>query len=85
MWPVFSVFTTRTIRRRVVQYGLDEMTSYSDLADGALDEITRLFVRTHPNSGGRSLAGFLRGMGLKIQWKRVRESLERVDPIGVSS
>ena len=38
----FSV-STRTIRSRIVHYGLDEMTSYSDLADGALDEITRLW------------------------------------------
>ena len=77
--------STRTIRRRIIQYGLDELTSYSDLPDGALDEITRHYVRTNPNSGGRSLAGFLRGMGLKVQRKRVRDSLERVDPRGVSS
>ena len=66
IWPVFFCVSTPTIHRRIVQYGLDEMTSCSDLADGALDEIIRLFVRTHPNSGGRSLAGFLREMGLKI-------------------
>ena len=60
------------------------MTSYSDLPNEALDEITRHFVGTHPNSGGGgSLAGFLRGMGLKVQRKRVRESLERMDPSGV--
>ena len=47
----FFCVSTRTIRRTIVQYGLDEMTSYSDLADGPLDEITQLFVRTHPNSG----------------------------------
>ena len=81
----FFCVSTRTIRRRIIQYGLDEITSYSDLPDGALDEITRHFVRTSPNSGGRSLAGFLRGMGLKVQRKRVRDSLERVDPRGVSS
>ena len=52
-----------------MQYGLDEMASYSDLPDGALDEITRQFVSTQPNSGGQSLVGFLRGMGLKVQRK----------------
>ncbi len=44
---------------------------------------TSHFVRAYPNSGGRSLAGFLRGLKLKVQRQRVRDSLVRVDPRGV--
>ena len=79
----FFCVSTQTITRRIIQYGLDEMTSYSDLPNEALGEITMHFVGTHPNSGGRSLAGFLRGMRLKVQRKNVRESWERMDPSGV--
>ena len=47
------------------------MMLYLDLPDELLDEKAKYFMRTHPNSGGRSLAGFLRGMRLKVQRKRV--------------
>lgn len=49
------------------------------------DVITRQFVDTQPNSGVRSVAGFLRGMGLRIQRSRVRDSLMRIDPRGIEA
>lgn len=75
----------KTVCRRVVQYGLEDDVCFSDIKDRELDEITRLFVSTHPNSGERSLTGFLRSNGLRVQRIRVRESLTRVDPIGVQT
>ena len=48
----------RTVRRRILQYGLQEEACF---ANRDLDAIPRQFVDTHPNSGVRSLAGFLRG------------------------
>lgn len=43
------------------------------------------FVDAHPNSGERSLAGYLRGLGLRIKRSSVRESLLRVDSRGVQT
>ena len=46
-------------------------------SDTNLDNNTRRYVYTRP--GERSLDGYLRGLGLKIQCSRVRDSLLRVD------
>ena len=73
----------RTIRRRIIQYGLQEDACFTEISNTDLDTITGQFVDNHPNSGERSLAGFLRGSGLRVQRSRVRESLTRVDPRGV--
>lgn len=75
----------KTIQRRVDQYGFSDEVCFSDVDDVLLDEITKQFVSTHPNSGERSLSGYLRSIGLRIQRTRVRESLMRVDPTGVQS
>ena len=77
--------STRTVRRRIIQYGLQEEASFTVLSDTDLDAITKQFVDTHPNSGERSLAGYLRGIGLRIKRSSVRESLLRVDPRGVQT
>ena len=75
--------SARTVRRRIIEYGLVEDYSFSTIGDTDFDAITRQFVDSHPNSGERSLSGFLRAMGLRIQRERVRDSLMRVDPRGV--
>ena len=75
--------SSRTIRRRVLQYGLEGFTAYSDLSDSELDEITAQFVHRNPYSGRVSYQGFLRSAGLRIQQARVRESLSRVDRRGM--
>lgn len=64
---------------------LQEVACYSEIDSTDLDVITRQFVGIHPNSCVRSLTGFLRGMGLRIQCSRVRESLMRIDPRGVQA
>lgn len=75
----------RTIRRRIIQYGLEETASYSDMSDGDLDSLVSDFVHHNPNSGLRSLEGLLRSQGIRIQRQRVRESLMRVDPRGMEA
>lgn len=75
--------SARTIRRRVLQYGLESSAAYSVLTDSQLDEITTRFVHTHPHSGRISFLGYLRSVGLRVQESRVRESLRRVDPRGI--
>ena len=65
--------------------GLQEEASFTEVSDTDLDTITRQSVDTHPNSGEKSLAGYLRGIGLRIKRSSVRESLFRVDPRGVQA
>ena len=77
--------SSRTIRRRITQFGLEEELSFSEISDVQLDDITQQFVDTHPISGQRALNGFLRGFGVKVQRHRVRESLTRIDPRGVQT
>ena len=57
----------RTIRRRIIEYGLVEESSFAPISDADLDSTTQQFIDTHPNSGERSLSGYLRGLGLKVQ------------------
>ena len=73
----------RTNRRRVLQYGLESTTMYSDMSDDQFDEITVQYVHTHPYCGRRSYQGFLRSAGVRIQQTRVRESLRRIDRRGM--
>lgn len=77
--------SSRTVRRRIIQYELDENKAFSDICDATLDELSKEFVSIHPNCGSRTLAGFLRSMGYRIQRQRVRESVRRVDPRGVEA
>lgn len=79
---LFNV-SPRTIRRRIVEYGLENEASYSDISDCELDIFTGQFVKMHPFSGQRSLEGYLRSLGLRIQRYKLRNSLMRVDPSGV--
>lgn len=75
--------SARTIRRRVLQYGLESVTAYSTLTDHQLDEITAQFVHSNPYSGRVSYQGYLRSVGLHVQQSRVRGSLGRVDRRGM--
>lgn len=72
-----------TVQRRVAQFGLEGMTQYSSLSDSELDVRTTQYVQEFPNGGQKSYEGYLRGFGIKIQRCRIRESLSRVDPMGV--
>ena len=72
-----------TVRRRILQYGLEQMTEYTDLTDNELDEITAEFVHNSPNGGQKSYEGYLRGMGIHVRRSCIRSTLLRVDPAGV--
>ena len=63
-------------RVRINEVRISEALLYSELQDRELDDFARQFVDTHPNSGERSPAGFLRKIGLRIQRSRIRESFE---------
>ena len=70
-----------TITRRVKDYGLDDFRSFSNLADDELDEVVRDYIREHGATSGQVyMTGYLRSLGLRVQRRRVRECLARLDP-----
>ena len=70
-----------TIRRRVIEYGIQEITGYSNMSDDDLDAIVRAFNGRHGSLVGYAIVnGHLRSLGLRVQRQRVRESIARVDP-----
>ena len=70
-----------TIRRRVIEYGIQEITGYSDISDEELDTIIQQFIGQHGSLVGCSIvSGHLRSLARRIQRQRVRESIARVDP-----
>ena len=75
--------SARTVRRRIVDYGLEEFTEYTNLPDAELDCLTTEFVHLYPNGGQRTYEGYLCAKGIKVQRRRIRESLLRVDYNGV--
>ena len=70
-----------TFRRRIVEYGLEEITGFSMISDAQLDNLVERFMTDHGTLVGYSLvSGHLRSLGLRVQRDRIRESIGRVDP-----
>ena len=55
---------------------------YSNISDDALDELLKEYKTLKPNSGVRYITGFLRAGGIRVQRKRVHDSLQRIDRLG---
>lgn len=70
-----------TIRRRVVEFGLQDVTGYSHISDEELDAKVGQFMQRHGTLVGNSIInGHLKSLGLRVQRRRVRASIIRVDP-----
>lgn len=70
-----------TLRRRVVEYGFQEVTGFSEISDDQLDNIVENFMTDHGTLVGFSLiTGHLLGLGLRVQRDRIRQSIACVDP-----
>ena len=74
----------RTIERRLERYGLAH-ANYMAISDADLDSLMRNIARLFPQCGEKSINGRLRGQGVKVSRQRIRDSLHRVDPMGVHS
>ena len=73
-----------TIRRRVVEFGIQETTGFTDITDAELDGLVQQFMLEHGSLIGCSMiSGRLRSLELRVQRQRVRESIVRVDPANV--
>ena len=75
--------SARTVRRRILQFGLEGLVNFDDISDNDLDDIVGRFVAALPSAGQKTIEGHLRSEGYRIQRQRIRESLLRVDPWGV--
>lgn len=73
----------RTIRRRILQYGLEERLDYDNISDQILDDNVAYFVAHFPSAGEKTMSGLLWSQGFRIQRWRIRDSILRVDPWGV--
>ena len=72
-----------TVRRRVHQYGLRDDMKYSNISDRDLEGIGHEFALHYPNCGQKSFEGYLINIGLRVQRRRIRGTLQAVDPYGV--
>lgn len=70
-----------TVGRRIRELGISEITGYSSISDEALEQTVKDFKDSHGSFVGRSLVlGHLRSLGLRVQHKRVIETLRKIDP-----
>ena len=56
---------------------------YSITDDQHLDELVAAASSLHPQWGIRMVKGYLQSKGVRVQWKRVRQSLLCTDSIGL--
>ena len=70
-----------TIPRRIKAYGLGDFTTFSKLTDDELDQKVGDFIlQRGATSGQVYIAGYLRSLGLRVQRRRVRRCIARLDP-----
>lgn len=75
--------STRTIERRMQEFGITVRGTYSQLTDEELDNLVVAIKTTSPHSGYRMMRGHLKALGHRVQWSRVFNSMNRVDSAGV--
>jgi len=70
-----------TVRRRVDEYQLADLKRFTDITDDEVDAVIQDYISKHgPTTGERFISGLFRSKGITIQRRRIRESLNRVDP-----
>lgn len=71
-----------TIKRRVVEFSLEEITGVTDMANERLDGLVGQFMQEHGTVVQCSIInGYLRSLRIWIQRHWLRSSIARVDPI----
>ena len=75
----------RTVERRMSQYELTNMNGFTAINDERLDAIVSEIKSLSPDCGFKLLSGYLRARNIHVQRRRVRESLTRVDPLGIQA
>lgn len=69
-----------TLRARLKENSIN--SAFTEMSDEDLDQIVKGYLDSHPNSGIRYLTGHIRTQGLRIQRRRLEQSIKRVDLLG---
>ena len=70
-----------TVLRREEKFGLQEMREFSNTTDQELDELARNHISNHGATSGQGyIARYIKSLGLRVQCRRIRESMTWVDP-----
>lgn len=77
--------STRTIFRRMKDFGLSVSDLYSSMTDEELDYSVRAIKDDMPTSGYRMVRVRLLSLGIRLQWHRITASMHRVDSVGILS
>ncbi|XP_047231449.1 uncharacterized protein LOC124874219 isoform X1 [Girardinichthys multiradiatus] len=73
----------RTIRRRMTENGLSVRMYYSNISTEDLRDVVSSFIQQFPDSGIKTISGYLNSVGLRVQRSRVIETLRVLDPAGM--
>lgn len=73
-----------TVYKLLEDADIDHPARFTNIDDNQLDAIIAQIKITHPNAGETNVMGHLRARKIKVQRKRVRQSIHRVDPEGPS-
>lgn len=73
----------RTLNRRLKEHSLSVRGCYSNISDNELDRLVRAIKLRMPHAGYRLVKGELLARGHRIQWHRVKASMQRVDGAGI--
>ena len=74
----------KTVERIMKRYGIS-VRNYTLISEPELDVKVQEITSVFPNCGEKTVRGRLRSSGINVRRESVRESLHRVDPLGVIS
>ena len=71
-----------TLYRRIGEYDMQQMQRFTDISDDDVDAIVKDYMSRHGNTTGEPyISGYFKSIGICIQRRRVRESINRIDPL----
>lgn len=70
-----------TLRQHLISHGIF-YERFSAITDGDLDILLQDYKKKHPKSGLRYAMGFLKRLKFRVQRRRVRAAMRRVDAVG---
>ena len=74
-----------TIYRRVQEYELQNLQHFTNIADEDVDKVVKDYLSRHGYTTGEPyVSGYLKSKGIIIQRRRVRASINRVDPVNTA-
>lgn len=68
--------STRTVERRMSEYGLSIQGSYDGMNDNQLDDIVTGILKDFPNTGYKRMTGLSLARGIRLQQSRIRSAMQ---------